>query len=201
MKSPKGFTRFLTIAGVYLKDPHTRLRLLSAVKEYAHNKGHLIKGFQSDLRTLVSLIKDWNKGIYTDVSKKPSSLRLRPFSISSHRLIPFPISSVRWASPTTPRLFFLLSIQWSGIGNGAGMIRNERRLRSSRLLSLKFMNNSGEKGFPGNHGGRLHSLLPSSVYKSVVQRLPFNEGLADRTSYDDSRDARGVFSHMHHIVE
>ena len=70
MKGPKGFTRFLTLAGVYLKDPHTRLRLLSAVKEYAHNKGHLIKGFQGDLRTLVSLIKDWNRGIYTDVSKK-----------------------------------------------------------------------------------------------------------------------------------
>ncbi len=70
MKGPKGFTRFLTLAGVYLKDPHTRLRLLSAVKEYAHNKGHLIKGFQGDLRTLISLIKDWNRGIYTDVSKK-----------------------------------------------------------------------------------------------------------------------------------
>jgi hypothetical protein len=112
MKGPKGFTRFLTLAGVYLKDPHTRLRLLSAVKEYAHNKGHLIKGFQGDLRTLVSLIKDWNRGIYTDVSKKTSS-----------------------------------------------------------------------------------------THKSVVQRLPFHKGLADRTSYDDSRDTRGIFSHMHHIVE
>lgn len=92
-------------------------------------------------------------------------------------------------------------MNWSGIGNGAGMIKNEGRLRSFRLLSLKFMNNSGENGFPLKHGGRLHSLLPSSVYKSVVQRLPFHKGLADRTSYDDSRDARGVFGHMHHIVE
>ena len=124
MKSPKGFTRFLTLAGVYLKDPHTRLRLLSAVKEYARNKGHLLKGVQSDLQTLVSLIKDWNKGVYTDVSKKTILLAIAAllYFISPLDTIPDFLGAVGFTDDATVILFVLNTMrkeleqyrQWRG---------------------------------------------------------------------------------------
>jgi uncharacterized membrane protein YkvA (DUF1232 family) len=109
MKSPKGFTRFLTLARVYLKDPHTRLRLLSAVKEYAHHKGHLIKSFQGDLRTLVSLIKDWNRGVYTDVSKKTILLSIAAllYFISPLDAIPDFLGAVGFTDDAAVILFVL----------------------------------------------------------------------------------------------
>jgi uncharacterized membrane protein YkvA (DUF1232 family) len=124
MKGPKGFTRFLTLAGVYLKDPHTRLHLLSAVKEYAHNKGHLIKSFQGDLRTLVSLIKDWNRGIYTAVSKKTILLAIAAllYFISPLDTIPDFLGAVGFTDDATVILFVLTAMkkeleryrQWRG---------------------------------------------------------------------------------------
>jgi uncharacterized membrane protein YkvA (DUF1232 family) len=113
VKSPKGFTRFLTLAGVYLKDPRTRLRLLSAAKEYAHDKGHLIKGFQGDLRTLVSLIKDWNRGIYTDVSKKTILLVIAAllYFISPLDTIPDFLGAVGFTDDAAVILFVLNSIK------------------------------------------------------------------------------------------
>jgi uncharacterized membrane protein YkvA (DUF1232 family) len=109
MKGPKGFTRFLTLAGVYLKDPQTRLRLLSAVKEYAHNKGHLIKGFQGDLRTLVSLIKDWNGGTYRDISKKNILLAIAAllYFISPLDTIPDFLGAVGFTDDAAVILFVL----------------------------------------------------------------------------------------------
>jgi uncharacterized membrane protein YkvA (DUF1232 family) len=124
MKGPKGFTRFLTLAGGYLKDPHTRLRLLSAVKEYAHNKGPLIKSFQGDLRTLVSLIKDWNRGVYTDVSKKTILLAIAAllYFISPLDTIPDFLGAVGFTDDATVIFFVLTSMkkeleryrQWRG---------------------------------------------------------------------------------------
>ena len=124
MKSPKGFTRFLTLAGVYLKDPHTRLRLLSAVKEYTRNKGHLLKGVQSDLQTLVSLMKDWNKGVYTDVSKKTILLAIAAllYFISPLDTIPDFLGAVGFTDDATVILFVLNTMrkeleqyrQWRG---------------------------------------------------------------------------------------
>jgi len=124
MKSPKGFTRFLTLAGVYLKDPQTRLRLLSAVTEYARNKGHLLKGVQSDLRTLVSLIKDWNRGIYTDVSKKTILLSIAAllYFISPLDTIPDFLGAVGFTDDAAVILFVLNTMrkeleryrQWRG---------------------------------------------------------------------------------------
>jgi uncharacterized membrane protein YkvA (DUF1232 family) len=109
MKSPKGFARFLTLAGVYLKDPHIRLRLLSAVKEYAHHKGHLVKRFQGDLRTLVSLIKDWNRGIYTDLSKKSILLSLAAllYFISPLDAVPDFLGAVGFTDDAAVILFVL----------------------------------------------------------------------------------------------
>ena len=124
MKSPKGFTRFFTLAGVYLKDPHTRLRLLSAVREYAHNKGHLLKGFQADIQTLVSLIKDWHRGIYTDVSKKTILLAIAAllYFISPLDTIPDFLGAVGFTDDAAVILFVLNSMrkeleryqQWRG---------------------------------------------------------------------------------------
>jgi uncharacterized membrane protein YkvA (DUF1232 family) len=67
MKRPKGFTRFLHLANAYVKDPQRRVSMLGAVKEYAKNKQPLIRNFKDDLSTLISLLKDWHKGLYTKV--------------------------------------------------------------------------------------------------------------------------------------
>jgi uncharacterized membrane protein YkvA (DUF1232 family) len=65
---PKGFSRFINLAGSYLKNPDTRLRFLQAVKEYAKNKNALIKHFRGDLQMLTGLVKDWHRGAYTRIS-------------------------------------------------------------------------------------------------------------------------------------
>ena len=70
MKKPKGFTRFMTLAASYMKNPDMRLRFISAVTEYAKNKKAFVKGFKYDLMSLIGLIKDWSAGSYTRVSKK-----------------------------------------------------------------------------------------------------------------------------------
>lgn len=67
MKKPKGFARFLRLANSYVKDPQRRSHMLSAVKEYARNKQPLIQNFKDDISTLVNLLKDWHKGVYTKV--------------------------------------------------------------------------------------------------------------------------------------
>ena len=41
--------------------------MLAAVKDYARSKKHLIQHFKDDLQTLISLLRDWSKGIYTNV--------------------------------------------------------------------------------------------------------------------------------------
>lgn len=69
MRKPKGFSRFINLAGSYLKNPNTRLHLLQAVKEYAKNKNALIKHFRGDLQLLISLVKDWHRGAYTQVPR------------------------------------------------------------------------------------------------------------------------------------
>ena len=70
MKQPRGFNRFIHLAGYYLKDPQTRSSLLAAVKDYAKNKKHLVKNFRADLQTLVHLLRDWSKGTYPNVPPK-----------------------------------------------------------------------------------------------------------------------------------
>ncbi len=67
MRKPKGFARFLNLAGSYVKNPQRRYHLLVAVKDYAKSKKYLVRHFKNDLQTLISLFKDWNKGIYTEV--------------------------------------------------------------------------------------------------------------------------------------
>lgn len=67
MKKPKGFNRFINLAESYIKDPHRRLHMLAAVKDYAKNKKHYIQNFKEDLQTLIHLLRDWNKGIYKNV--------------------------------------------------------------------------------------------------------------------------------------
>jgi uncharacterized membrane protein YkvA (DUF1232 family) len=113
MKSPKGFARFLTLAGSYLKDPHRRLHLLSAVKTYTQNSGHLIKGFKSDLHTIVSLVKDWHKGIYTDVSKKTILLAIAAllYFLSPLDTIPDFLGVIGFTDDATVVLFVLNMIR------------------------------------------------------------------------------------------
>lgn len=41
--------------------------MLGAVKEYAKNKQPLVRNFRDDLSTLISLLKDWHKGLYPKV--------------------------------------------------------------------------------------------------------------------------------------
>jgi uncharacterized membrane protein YkvA (DUF1232 family) len=67
MKKPKGFTKFLNLANAYVKDPQRRAYMLGAVKEYAKDKQSLIRPFKDDLSTLLNLLKDWHKGVYTKV--------------------------------------------------------------------------------------------------------------------------------------
>ncbi len=69
MRIPKGFSRFISLARSYLKNPDTRLRLLQAVKEYAKNKNALIKHFRGDLQMLIGLVKGWHRGAYTQIPK------------------------------------------------------------------------------------------------------------------------------------
>jgi len=113
MKNPKGFARFLTLAGSYIRDPHIRLRLLSAVKDYAQNKGHLIRGFKSDLQMLVSLIRDWNRGIYTEVSKKTILLAIAAllYFLSPLDTIPDFLGAVGFTDDATVILFVLNTIR------------------------------------------------------------------------------------------
>jgi uncharacterized membrane protein YkvA (DUF1232 family) len=67
VKMPKGFNRFIHLAGDYLKDPEKRSSMLSAVKDYARTKKHFIQPFKNDLQTLILLLRDWSKGTYTEV--------------------------------------------------------------------------------------------------------------------------------------
>jgi uncharacterized membrane protein YkvA (DUF1232 family) len=66
-KRPKGFNRFLNLARSYIEDPHRRSYMLAAVKDYAKTKKHFIQYFKHDLQTLLQLLRDWSKGIYTNV--------------------------------------------------------------------------------------------------------------------------------------
>jgi uncharacterized membrane protein YkvA (DUF1232 family) len=70
MKRPAGFNRFIDLAGSYLNDPRKRSGLLSAVKDYAKNKKHLIQNFKADLLTLIHLLRDWSRGAYPNVPPK-----------------------------------------------------------------------------------------------------------------------------------
>jgi len=67
VKIPKGFNRFVNLAGSYIKDPQKSSYMLAAVKDYAKTKKHLIQHFKDDLQTLICLLRDWSKGKYTDV--------------------------------------------------------------------------------------------------------------------------------------
>lgn len=67
VKIPKGFNRFVNLAGSYIKDPQKRSYMLAAVTDYAKTKKHLIQHFKDDLQTLICLLRDWSKGKYTDV--------------------------------------------------------------------------------------------------------------------------------------
>lgn len=113
MRSPKGFKRFLTLAGAYLKDPHTRLRFLAAVREYAKSKNGLIKGFKGDLQILTSLIKDWSSGTYTDVSKKTLLLTIAAllYFLSPLDAIPDFLGAVGFTDDAAVILFVLNSIR------------------------------------------------------------------------------------------
>ena len=70
MKIPKGFNRFINLAGTYIKDRQKRSYMLAAVKDYARTKKHLIRHFKDDLQTLIYLLRDWNRGVYTNVRPK-----------------------------------------------------------------------------------------------------------------------------------
>lgn len=67
MKRPKGFNRFVNLAGSYIKDPQKCSYMLAAVKDYAKTKKHFIEHFKDDLQTLIYLLRDWSKGTYTNV--------------------------------------------------------------------------------------------------------------------------------------
>ena len=67
VKIPKGFNRFVSLAGSYIRDPQKRSYMLAAVKDYAKTQKHLIHHFKDDLQTLICLLRDWSKGKYTDV--------------------------------------------------------------------------------------------------------------------------------------
>ncbi len=67
MKRPRGFSRFVDLAGSYLTDPLKRSSLLVAVKDYARNKKHYIRDFKDDLLTLAYLLRDWSRGRYPNV--------------------------------------------------------------------------------------------------------------------------------------
>ena len=41
--------------------------MLSAVKDYAKTKKHLIQHFKDELQTLIYLLRDWSKGTYSNV--------------------------------------------------------------------------------------------------------------------------------------
>jgi len=67
VKIPKGFSRFVSLAGAYIRDPQKRSYMLAAVKDYARTKKNLIHHFKDDLQTLICLLRDWSTGKYTDV--------------------------------------------------------------------------------------------------------------------------------------
>ena len=67
VKIPKGFNRFVNLAGSYMKDPQKRSYMLAAVKDYAKTKKHFTQHFKDELQTLICLLRDWSKGKYTDV--------------------------------------------------------------------------------------------------------------------------------------
>ena len=103
----------MTLAGGYLKDPHTRLRFLAAVREYAKSKNGLIKGFKGDLQILTSLIKDWSSGTYTDVSKKTLLLTIAAllYFLSPLDAIPDFLGAVGFTDDAAVILFVLNSIR------------------------------------------------------------------------------------------
>jgi uncharacterized membrane protein YkvA (DUF1232 family) len=41
--------------------------MLSAARDYAKDKKHLIQHFKDDLQTLIALLRDWSKGKYSNV--------------------------------------------------------------------------------------------------------------------------------------
>jgi len=113
MKRPKGFTRFITLAASYLKDPDMRLRFISAVTEYAKNKKSFVKGFKYDLMTLIGLIKDWSAGSYTMVSKKTILLAIAAllYFLSPLDTIPDFLGAIGFADDATVIIFVLNSIR------------------------------------------------------------------------------------------
>lgn len=113
MKKPKGFTRFITLAASYMKDPDMRLRFISAVTEYAKNKKAFVRGFKYDLVTLIGLIKDWSAGSYTRVSKKTILLAIAAllYFLSPLDTIPDFLGAIGFADDATVILFVFNSIR------------------------------------------------------------------------------------------
>lgn len=113
MKRPKGFTRFITLAASYMKDPDMRLRFISAVTEYAKNKKAFVRGFKYDLVTLIGLIKDWSAGSYTRVSKKTILLAIAAllYFLSPLDTIPDFLGAIGFADDATVILFVFNSIR------------------------------------------------------------------------------------------
>jgi uncharacterized membrane protein YkvA (DUF1232 family) len=44
--------------------------MLTAVKDYAKSKKHHIQNFKDDLQTLIYLLRDWHRGVYTNIPTK-----------------------------------------------------------------------------------------------------------------------------------
>ncbi len=109
MRKPKGFGRFMAIAGSYMKDPDTRVRLLKAVTGYARDKGSLVRGFRHDLQALINLVRDWSSGSYNKVSKKTILLAIAAllYFLSPFDTIPDFLGAVGFTDDAAVVLFVL----------------------------------------------------------------------------------------------
>jgi uncharacterized membrane protein YkvA (DUF1232 family) len=113
LKIPKGFNRFINLAGAYMKDPQRRLYMLAAVKDYAKTKKHLILHFKDDLQTLIYLLRDWNKGVYTNVPTKTILLVVAAllYFLSPLDAIPDFLGAIGFTDDAAVVLFVLSAIE------------------------------------------------------------------------------------------
>jgi len=113
VKRPKGFNRFVNIAGSYIKDPQKRSSMLTAVKDYAKTKKQFIQHFKDDLQTLTCLLRDWSKGIYPNVPAHTILLVIAAllYFLSPLDTIPDFLGAVGFTDDATVVLFVLSAIK------------------------------------------------------------------------------------------
>ena len=87
--------------------------MLAAVKDYAKTKKHLIQHFKDDLQTLIYLLRDWNKGVYTDVPTKTILLVVAAllYFLSPLDAIPDFLGAIGFTDDAAVVLFVLSAIE------------------------------------------------------------------------------------------